>query len=86
MVPITTANGQVYQQFIWIQIQLVRADGTAVSDWIDEMGTISTAEPATMRLTGDLIRNHLYFATAPGNQYLYVAETAHGILSQLPKG
>lgn len=70
MVPVITANGQVDQRSIWIQVQLVRADGTSVSDWIDEMGIISTAEPATMRLTGDLIRNHLYFATAPGNQYL----------------
>lgn len=84
IVSVVTANGQVDQRSIWIQVQLLRTDGTAVSDWIDEMGIIST-EPETTRLTGDLIRNHLYFATAPGNQYLYVAEKAHGILSQLPK-
>lgn len=84
IVSVVTANGQVDQRSIWIQVQLLRTDGTAVSDWIDEMGIIST-EPETTRLTGDLIRNHLYFATVPGNQYLYVAEKAHGILSQLPK-
>jgi hypothetical protein len=31
-----------------------------------------------------VLRNHLYFATAPGNATLFVAEKKNGIVAQLP--
>lgn len=81
---VQTANGPVNRQSIFVELQLMRADGTAVSGWIRELGLITPPGAAQMRLTGAGIRNHLYFATAPGNQNLYVAEKKNGIMSELP--
>ncbi len=61
----------------------MRANGTAASDWITELGVI-ISQGQVRRLSGPSIRDHFYFATAPGNQHLYVAEKKNGIMAQLP--
>jgi hypothetical protein len=81
-VPILTANGIVQRESLTIEIQLRRADTTAASRWIREVAIIVPQQ--VNRLSGGRIRNHFYFATAPGNQHLYVAEKKNGIIAQLP--
>ena len=36
------------------------------------------------RLSGGLMRNHFYFATAPGNEFLYIATKLHNLYRELP--
>ena len=36
------------------------------------------------RLSGGLMRNHFYFATAPGNEFLYIATKKHNLYRELP--
>ncbi|EGC47208.1 conserved hypothetical protein [Histoplasma capsulatum var. duboisii H88] len=81
---ITTAGGSVIRQQITVEIQLLDSQGNAVSDWILEEGIVTPAVIGGVRLSGDCIRQSLYFATAPGNQHLYVAEKKNGIVEQLP--
>ncbi len=84
---IGTANGTVSQFLIWVQIQVLKQDEvTPLTDWIWEQGTILNRPfgPDELRLTGSGIRDHLYFAIAPGNQELYVAVHKNGVVSQLP--
>ncbi|KAI9759186.1 MAG: hypothetical protein M1840_003506 [Geoglossum simile] len=83
---ITTASGVVVRQRIYIEVQLSRQDGTAASDWFIEMAVVTPIMPGVeqTRLSGRRIRDHFYFATAPGNATLYVAIKKNGIVSQLP--
>ena len=62
------------------------ADGTAISPWFREVALIKTVLPGvpSLRLSGNAMRNHFYFATAPRNTTLYVAKKKNGIVTQLP--
>lgn len=83
-VPITTAGGLVKRQQITVEIQLLDSQGNALSDWILKKGIVTPAATGVCRLSGDGNRQSLYFATAPGNQHLYLAEKQNGIIKQLP--
>ncbi|KAK2795550.1 hypothetical protein FQN50_009734 [Emmonsiellopsis sp. PD_5] len=83
-IPITTAGGTVMRRQITVEVQLVDFQGNPVSEWIQEVGVVAPADPGALRLSGDGIRKSLYFATAPGNQHLYVAAKKQGIVDQLP--
>ncbi|OAX79324.1 hypothetical protein ACJ72_06359 [Emergomyces africanus] len=65
-VPIMTAGGTVTRRQISVEIQLLDSQGNAVSDWILEEGIITPSASGVTRLSGDGIRQSLYFATAPG--------------------
>ena len=84
LIPISTANGTVMRQKIWVETKLVHQDGREFSNWILEDGIIMPQTDDALRLSGRGIRKELYFATAPGNGYLYVAEAKNGIVTQLP--
>ena len=81
-----TANGNVFRERIQIEMQLIRADGTRVSPWFQEWAVITPVQLGGLqyRLSGNAMRNHLFFATAPGNMTLFVSERKNGIVSQLP--
>ena len=82
---IDTAGGQVLRMGIRIEMQVIKADGTAVTEWFKERAVITPPTAAMQyRLSGSAIRDHLYFATAPGNVMLYVAAKKNGIITQLP--
>ncbi|KAK9357163.1 hypothetical protein V1504DRAFT_437001 [Lipomyces starkeyi] len=83
---LSTASGGIYRQQIILEMQITEADGTAISSWFEEVAVITVPEPGApqCRLSGNAMRNFLYFATAPGNLTLYVAKKKHGIISQLP--
>ncbi|ODQ70281.1 hypothetical protein LIPSTDRAFT_74529 [Lipomyces starkeyi NRRL Y-11557] len=83
---LSTASGGIYRQQIILEMQITEADGTAISSWFEEVAVITVPEPGApqCRLSGNAMRNFLYFATAPGNLTLYVAKKKNGIISQLP--
>lgn len=83
---VVTANGVVNRERITIEIQLLMADGTAISPWFRELALIKHVLPGVpaFRLSGNAMRDHFYFATAPGNTTLYVAKKKNGIVTQLP--
>ena len=57
-----------------------------MSDWFLEQGVIIPEgdETKTKRLSGAALRSHFYFATAPRDTRLFVAQKKNGIMSQLP--
>jgi hypothetical protein len=83
---VATANGLVDRERIVIEIQLLTADGTALSPWFREVALIKSIAPGvpSVRLSGNAMRDYLYFATAPGNTTLYVAKKKNGLVTQLP--
>ena len=74
----------MFRDKIVIEIQVVDPQGEAITPWFMENAIISPDMPGLQRLSGLAIRNHLYFATAPGNNMLYVAKKKNGIVTQLP--
>ncbi|KAK0706125.1 hypothetical protein B0T26DRAFT_725523 [Lasiosphaeria miniovina] len=88
---ITTANGQVTQtQSVTAQIRIVAATGNATNpwkilmNWTGENFVIRPWTATTDLLSGLMPRMHLYFATSPGNQNLYISQKKNGVVSQLP--
>ncbi len=82
---IGTASGVVNLEVIVIEMEIIKADGTAITPWFRENAVITPLQAGIQdRLSGNAMRNHLYFATAPGNATLFVAEKKNGITTQLP--
>ncbi|EFE36018.1 uncharacterized protein ARB_04955 [Trichophyton benhamiae CBS 112371] len=79
-----TANGIVLRQVVYVEIQLLDSQRNPISDWILEESVVVPSAEGNTRLSGRGMRDCLYFATAPGNQQLYVAEKKNGIVQQLP--
>jgi len=71
---------------IEIDLQMLDNAGESISPWFTETCVIYPAHemPGAVRLSGAAMREYVYFATAPGNDTLYVAEKKNGITSQLP--
>jgi len=68
-----------------IEMQVIKADRTAITGWFEGQAVITPPLAGMQyRLSGSMIRDHLYFATAPGNATLYVATKKNGIITQLP--
>jgi len=83
--PVFTAGGIVQRRMILIQMQILQANGDEVSPWFEEKAVITPVLPGATqcRLSGNEMRNHLFFATALGNASLFVAQSRNGILIQL---
>ena len=82
---ITTAGGVIFRDRIMIEMQITKADGTAITPWFRETAVVTPLQAGIQhRLSGNAMRDHLYFATAPGNVTLFVAEKKNGITTQLP--
>lgn len=69
---------------IVVEVQIVNLQGETITPWFVEVAIIVPDEQGLVRLSGQGMRNHLYFATAPGNGMLYVAKKKNGVVSQLP--
>ena len=82
--PVGTANGVILRERIVIEMQITRANGTAITPWFRENAVITLQLGIQDRLSGNAMRNHLFFATAPGNANLFVAQKKSGIVTQLP--
>ena len=84
-VDIGTVNGVISRKRLVIEIQILKADGTTITPWFRENAAITIPQPGIQyRLSGKAMRDYLYFATAPGNTNLFVAEKKSGIMTQLP--
>ena len=82
---IAMAGGVIFREKIVIEMQIIKADGTAITPWFRESEVVTPLQPGMQhRLSGNAMRDHLYFATAPGNASLFVAEKENGITTQLP--
>jgi hypothetical protein len=80
---ILTANKPVNGPILWIQLQWRRRGGGIASDWFGERACFPPQGQGEC-LSEDEIRQEFYFATTPGNHYLYVAEKMYGIEDMLP--
>ena len=72
---------------LWVQVRLVEMqEGAHVpwSSWINENAIIRESMHGILRLSGARIRQHLYFATGPGNRTLAVSINRTGLMSHLP--
>ena len=85
-VQVNTAAGVVVRSRIILEVQLVTASGEELTPWLIEECTVCPVQQGipTFRLSGNKMRQHLYFATAPGNTSPYVAQKKSGIVTQLP--
>ncbi|PLN83983.1 hypothetical protein BDW42DRAFT_191967 [Aspergillus taichungensis] len=83
-VPLTTASGIIFREQIVIELQIVDSQGEEISPWFAEVAVIIPEELGVVRLSGGAMRNQLYFATAPGNDTLYISRKKNGVVSQLP--
>lgn len=81
---VNTAAGPIIRDQILIEAQILNPQREAMTPWFEEVAIITPDGPGLNRLSGNAMRNHLYFATAPGNGLLYVAKKKNGIVSQLP--
>ena len=85
MLPIGTANGVAFRSQIIIEMQIIKADGTTITPWFREIAVVTPLQQGLQyRLSGNAMRNHLYFATALGNTNLFVAVKKNGITTRLP--
>jgi len=83
-IQVTFANGtQQFFRSIFVQVQLVDNENLPWSDWIEEHAIIMQDGPTVVRLSGPGLRNAMYIATAPGNQFLAVSATKGGLTSLL---
>ncbi len=56
---------------------------TLLVDWI-QVQCLIVDDPNAMMLSGIEMRDHLYFATAPGNHELFVSQKKNGVVDMLP--
>lgn len=79
---VETPAGNVTNIGVRIEIPITADDGVPLTPWYLEVAVVNPT--STVRLSGAGMRQHLFFATAPGNGRLYVAVTKSGVVSQLP--
>lgn len=82
--PITVglADGSTRPMFgVPLEVRLIDQAGDMLTEWIPEEGVLTNRGSPNLppRLSGRGIRTRLFFATAPGNNKLYVTEnkTSH---------
>ncbi|KAJ5908369.1 hypothetical protein N7495_001051 [Penicillium taxi] len=79
-----SADGANYQTSLSIEIQVQTTGSEEFTPWFEENCVFRRDDPSTARLSGAAMRDHLYFATTPGNQRLYVAQKKTRLFSILP--
>jgi hypothetical protein len=65
-------------------MQILSPEGETTAPWFIESAMVIPDPPEAVRLSGIIMRNHLYFATAPGNTTLSMPKKKNGIVSKLP--
>ena len=88
VVDIQTANGIIQRRKITIQVRLMSSDWlmTPLSDWMNEEAivTLTDDDMRFNRLSGGMMRNKLFFATAPGSDMLFISNNKAGIMRDMP--
>lgn len=81
-VDVGDASGRLEKfQRILLQVRLVNRQHEPITDWMDEYAICKPGGPNMPRVTGFAIRQHLFFATPPGNNYVAVGTDKAGIMS-----
>jgi hypothetical protein len=83
-IQINTANGRVTQTLMFVDMQILTSAFVPLTPWFKESAIVKADSPGDERLSGSAMRNHLFFATAPGNAHLHVAQKKAGIIRDLP--
>lgn len=83
------ASGVNFLQTLTAELRILGYNSTTnqlypLTEWFLERFVIRDDTPGVSLLSGCNMRNELYFATAPGNLYLYVSVKKNGVVSQLP--
>lgn len=68
---------------LYVQVRLVHQDHTPWTKWVTELAIIRPIVPGIARLSGRGIREHFFFATTPGNNFVAVSRTKHDLKSLL---
>lgn len=87
--PISAPNGTSMVPTVALEIRILKRSQNgvikALAEWMLENFVIRNWENGeTLLLSGLAMRQKLYFATASGNEYLYVSVKKNGIVCQLP--
>jgi hypothetical protein len=78
---VSCASGAINNYpMIDVEVQLVRDDNTAWSDWFEEAAMVQPDSPGQLRLSGCEIRDVLYLGTSPGNHSLPLLQLKVGLL------
>lgn len=83
-IQINTANGWALQTLMFVEMQILTSAFVPLTPWFEESAIVKANSPGDARLSGSAMRNYLFFATAPGNAHLYVAQTKAGFIRDLP--
>ena len=84
LVQVATANGPAYQHSMFIDMQILTSTFVPLTPWFEEIAIVKPDSPGAARLSGHAMRDHLFFATPPGNALLHVAQKKAGIIRDLP--
>lgn len=89
LVPIMTPNGMNNVPSATFELRIIKRDvdgsAKALTDWMIETFALRDWDNGqTVLLSGLAMRERLYFATAPGNNELFVSVKKNGIVSRLP--
>lgn len=68
------AFGSMQCDMALIELQIIDENGLQITPWFSETAIIKAEELGAVRLSGEAMRNYLYFATAPGNNRLYISQ------------
>ncbi|CAG8931552.1 unnamed protein product [Penicillium salamii] len=80
---LSTANGPIWLAHFTIEMQIINAASVALTPWFEQLAVVKHWGPDKIRLSGDKMREHLFFATAPGNRTLYVSNKKAGLMRTL---
>ena len=82
-VHVVVANGGVERlHSLWVEIRFVAPEMSLPwGPWILEQAVVRQASFGIERLSGDGMRQHLFFGTPPGNTHVAVATTKYGMSS-----
>lgn len=86
---ISGVNGVAQYPTVMMELRITKLDNATqqfvpMTQWIAELFVVRQYAPSTNLLSGNEMRKVLFFATAPGTDFLYVAGTRNGLLSILP--
>ncbi|CAG8216650.1 unnamed protein product [Penicillium salamii] len=80
----SSANGLVWLAHVSIEMQVLTSASVPLTPWFEQLAVVKQWGPNEARLSGDGMRDHLFFATSPGNRNLYVSTRKAGLMRVLP--
>jgi hypothetical protein len=90
---IITANGSIRRDLCTVEMKLIDVNGHAITGWFIEKACVMPRDPPTSRepqtntenrLSGQEMRDYMYFATPPLNQNLYISSHKSDLYNILP--